>query len=247
VHLKPHIPERIKLFFYKDKELYFSLNKLLGFYPHNISLYKQALLHKSIKQTDKVGHRINNERLEFLGDSILSAVVSDVLYRHFPGKREGVVPPERSLQGHEGEHHQHAKLRHVARQGGEEDAHRGGGEQTERSAREEQCNGALDWDTPRTPRTMRVSDRKEAISTTRAIDQTLESMIWAGVTGITSRCSMVPCSRSRISAAPVRMMDSSVMWLMICTTEPNQALSRAGLKRARKARSTGGAWCRGNA
>jgi hypothetical protein len=65
-------------------------------------------------------------------------------------------------------------------------------------------------------------------------------MIWAGVTGITSRCSMVPCSRSRISAAPVRMMDSSVMWLMICTTEPNQALSSAGLKRARNARSTGG-------
>ena len=95
--------------------------------------------------------------------------------------------------------------------------------------------------TPRTPRTMRLRDRKEAISTTRAIDQTLESMICAGVTGITSRCSMVPCSRSRISAAPVRMMDNSVMWLMICTTEPNQALSSAGLKRARKARSTGGA------
>ncbi len=86
---------------------------------------------------------------------------------------------------------------------------------------------------------MRLRDRKEAISTTRAIDQTLESMICAGVTGITSRCSMVPCSRSRISAAPVRMMDNSVMWLMICTTEPNQALSRAGLKRARNARSTG--------
>ena len=95
--------------------------------------------------------------------------------------------------------------------------------------------------TPRTPRTMRLRDRNEAISTTRAIDQTLESMICAGVTGITSRCSMVPCSRSRISAAPVRMMDNSVMWLMICTTEPNQALSSAGLKRARNARSTGGA------
>ena len=65
--------------------------------------------------------------------------------------------------------------------------------------------------TPRTPRTMRVSDRKEAISTTRAIDQTLESMICAGVTGITSRCSMVPCSRSRISAAPVRTIDSIAM------------------------------------
>ncbi len=49
------------------------------------------------------------------------------------------------LQRHDGQHHQHTELRHVARQGGEEDAHRRGGEQTERRASEEQCNGTLDW------------------------------------------------------------------------------------------------------
>ena len=78
-----------------------------------------------------------------------------------------------------------------------------------------------------------------ATSTTRPIDQTLDSMISAGVTGITSRCSMVPCSRSRISAAPVRMIDSMVTLLMISISAPNQDCSRLGLNRARRASSTG--------
>ncbi len=69
---------------------------------------------------------------------------------------------------------------------------------------------------------MRLRDRKEAISTTRAIDQTLESMISAGVTGITSRCSMVPCSRSRMRAAPVSMMANMVMLLIMSITAANQ-------------------------
>ena len=75
--------------------------------------------------------------------------------------------------------------------------------------------------------------------TASAIDQILLAMISNGVTGMTSRCSIVPCSRSRISAAPVRMIDSSVTWLMSSMTAPNQALFRLGLKRARSARSTG--------
>ena len=57
---------------------------------------------------------------------------------------------------------------------------------------------------------MKTSATIAASSSTSPIDQTLASMISAGVTGITSRCSMVPCSRSRISAAPVRMIDSSL-------------------------------------
>ena len=50
---------------------------------------------------------------------------------------------------------------------------------------------------------------------------------------------MVPCSRSRISAAPVRMIDSMVIWLMMLFRPPNQPFSSAGLKRARSAMSTG--------
>ena len=95
--------------------------------------------------------------------------------------------------------------------------------------------------TPIRPRTTRFTDSAEASSTTRPIDQILDSMISAGVTGITSRCSMVPCSRSRISAAPVRMIESMVTLLMIRISPPNQLFSSAGLKRARSARSTGNA------
>ena len=50
---------------------------------------------------------------------------------------------------------------------------------------------------------------------------------------MTSRCSIVPCSRSRISAAPVRMIDSMVMLLMTSITAPNQDLFSFGLKRTR--------------
>ncbi|MNT00760.1 hypothetical protein D3C72_1352020 [compost metagenome] len=89
------------------------------------------------------------------------------------------------------------------------------------------------------PRTTNVSDRPAATSTTSPMDQTLASMISVGVTGMTSRCSMVPCSRSRIRAAPVRMMDSIVTLLMISIRLPNHACVRLGLKRMRTASSTG--------
>ena len=85
----------IKLPFRKEKELYLSLREILGYCPHNIKYYKHALLHKSAKGREK-GKPINNERLEFLGDSILGAVVSDIVYKHFQGKREGFLTNTRS-------------------------------------------------------------------------------------------------------------------------------------------------------
>ncbi|MCY1365400.1 hypothetical protein D9M69_522440 [compost metagenome] len=89
------------------------------------------------------------------------------------------------------------------------------------------------------PRTTNINDSPADASTTSPIDQTLATMISVGVTGMTNRCSIVPCSRSRISAAPVRMMDSIVTLLMISISAPNQACVRLGLKRMRTARSTG--------
>lgn len=87
---------RIKHFFRKDdKELYASLYDILGFYPDNIKYYKQALMHKSIMHREK-GKPINNERLEFLGDAILGAVVGHIVYQHFEGKREGFLTNTRS-------------------------------------------------------------------------------------------------------------------------------------------------------
>ena len=88
--------DRMKLPFRKDKELYLSLRQIIGFYPHDISYYKLALMHKSMYKRNAKGKPVNNERLEFLGDAILDAAVGDIVYRHFPGKREGFLTNTRS-------------------------------------------------------------------------------------------------------------------------------------------------------
>ncbi len=89
------IIERIKLPFRKNKELYSSFHRILGFYPIHIQYYEQALHHKS-SSFKKGGNWVNNERLEFLGDAILDAVVGDIVFRHFQGKREGFLTNTRS-------------------------------------------------------------------------------------------------------------------------------------------------------
>ena len=91
-----NIIDALRLHFLDEKELRQSLYPILGFYPHNISLYKQALLHKSAAKRNAKGRPVNNERLEFLGDAILDAVVGDIVYRHFEGKREGFLTNTRS-------------------------------------------------------------------------------------------------------------------------------------------------------
>lgn len=90
--------DRVRLPFRKDKESYSRLYQILGFYPHNITYYKKALIHKSVNlDKDKKTNRLeNNERLEFLGDAILDAIVGDIVYCHFEGKREGFLTNTRS-------------------------------------------------------------------------------------------------------------------------------------------------------
>lgn len=60
-----NIIDRVKLPFRKEKELYSSLFNIIGLYPHNISYYKLALMHKSVMHRNKKGKPVNNERLEF--------------------------------------------------------------------------------------------------------------------------------------------------------------------------------------
>ncbi len=88
--------DRIRLHFRKEKELYLSLYSIMGFYPHDIQIYQQALMHKSAAQKNVKGRPLNNERLEFLGDAILDAIVGDIVFRHFEGKREGFLTNTRS-------------------------------------------------------------------------------------------------------------------------------------------------------
>ena len=90
------IIDRIRLPFRQEKELFSSLYEVMGFYPHDISYYKQALMHKSIGRRNEKGKPLNNERLEFLGDALLDAVVGHIVYDHFPGKREGFLTNTRS-------------------------------------------------------------------------------------------------------------------------------------------------------
>ena len=80
----------------KDKESYRCFYQILGFYPKNIQLYKQALLHKSTSIRSDKGQLINNERLEFLGDAILDAIVGHIVYQQFEGKGEGFLTNTRS-------------------------------------------------------------------------------------------------------------------------------------------------------
>jgi len=85
-----------KVYFSKDKKLYHSIKNILGFYPGNIFLYKLAFLHKSASQDTKKGVKVSNERLEYLGDTILSTIVADFLFKKYPFNDEGFLTEMRS-------------------------------------------------------------------------------------------------------------------------------------------------------
>jgi ribonuclease-3 len=83
-----------KAFYKKHSDPSFkkSLKVVLGYSPRNVSLYKTALTHRSVKDTIDE----NNERLEYLGDAILSALVADYLFKRYPYKEEGFLTEMRS-------------------------------------------------------------------------------------------------------------------------------------------------------
>lgn len=86
----------IRIFSKRKTEPYASFYNILHFYPYNITLYEQALLHKSSSIKLKNGKWINNERLEFLGDAILDAIVADIVFKEFEYKKEGFLTNIRS-------------------------------------------------------------------------------------------------------------------------------------------------------
>ena len=79
-----------------DKQLSRYLKEYFGFSPFFLQLYKQAIIHKSVTKNRSAGIRHSNERLEFLGDAILDAIVGDYLYKKFPDEHEGVLTKARS-------------------------------------------------------------------------------------------------------------------------------------------------------
>lgn len=79
----------------RHKEPYVLYHDLLGFWPDNIHLYEVACLHSS-SSIYVQGRRVNNERLEFLGDAILDAVVADILFHRFDNRKEGFLTNTRA-------------------------------------------------------------------------------------------------------------------------------------------------------
>lgn len=96
----------IRVYFSPDKNLHESLHNILGFYPSNINLYKLAFRHSSAAQQIKKGVKDSNERLEFLGDSVIGTVVADYLFKKFPYKDEGFLTKMRSKMVSRAKHNQ---------------------------------------------------------------------------------------------------------------------------------------------
>jgi ribonuclease III len=82
----------ITKYFRKSSLMEKQIKNVLGVKPGNLLLYQTALSHRSVKETADE----NNERLEYLGDAILSAIVADYLFRRYPYKGEGFLTEMRS-------------------------------------------------------------------------------------------------------------------------------------------------------
>lgn len=86
----------LKKVFRKKDELAQVLERIIGFYPNQISIYRQAFLHKSLLQNNEFKSFESNERLEFLGDAVLDSIISHYLFNKFPKKDEGYLTKLRS-------------------------------------------------------------------------------------------------------------------------------------------------------
>ena len=84
------------ILFNKKDNFYFEIKKLLKFAPNSIHYYKRAFTHRSLNEKDINGVAVNYERLEFLGDSILSSIISTYLFNQIPEGSEGYLTKMRS-------------------------------------------------------------------------------------------------------------------------------------------------------
>lgn len=80
----------------EEKSLADYINNIFGFRPKNIALYKLAFTHKSRSEENVGNYHLSNERLEYLGDAVLSLSVADFLFRKYPTQSEGFLTKMRS-------------------------------------------------------------------------------------------------------------------------------------------------------
>lgn len=84
------------VFFSCDKKLSCAIKNIFGFYPGNVFLYQLAFRHKSAAKEIINGLKMSNERLEYLGDAVLSSIIADYLFKKFPYKEEGFLTEMRA-------------------------------------------------------------------------------------------------------------------------------------------------------
>lgn len=80
----------------KDKRLTLAIKTIVGSRPFNLQLYHLAMKHSSVATANRAGYKESNERLEYLGDAVLGAVVADFLFKKYPFKDEGFLTEIRS-------------------------------------------------------------------------------------------------------------------------------------------------------
>lgn len=79
-----------------NRNFFMQLTKILDYKPKHINIYKTAFTHRSMNIKDSEGNAINYERLEFMGDAMLSAVIASHLYQEVPSGDEGYLTKMRS-------------------------------------------------------------------------------------------------------------------------------------------------------
>ncbi len=79
-----------------NENFFIGLNKILGFKPKQLNYYEKAFTHRSLNLRDSEGNAVNYERLEFLGDAMLSAVIASHLFLEVPEGDEGYLTKMRS-------------------------------------------------------------------------------------------------------------------------------------------------------
>ncbi|MCQ2975335.1 MAG: ribonuclease III [Bacteroidales bacterium] len=86
----------IKYLFRPNKQFIRQIRRITGFYPNHLEYYRTAIIHRSVSKKTETGFLINNERLEFLGDSVLDLLIGEYLYKKFPNEQEGFLTQLRS-------------------------------------------------------------------------------------------------------------------------------------------------------
>src|SRR5436190_14469899 len=84
------------LYLSRERKFVRSMKNLLGFTPLNVSLYKLAFTPHTFASGSTNGLKSSNERLEYLGDAVLGAVVAEMLFKKFPFEDEGFLTEMRS-------------------------------------------------------------------------------------------------------------------------------------------------------